>query len=75
MNATLEINADIKNKLHDLAQKTHRTENELANDVLSAFIDHDSYVRAEILIGLNQANRREFASDAEMEAILAATKE
>jgi predicted transcriptional regulator len=74
MNATLEINADIKNKLHDLAQKTHRTENELANDVLSAFIDHDSYVRAEILIGLNQANRREFASDAEMDAIFAATK-
>jgi predicted transcriptional regulator len=74
MNATLEINADIKNKLHDLAQKTHRTENELANDVLSAFIDHDSYVRAEILIGLNQANLGEFASDAEMDAIFAATK-
>jgi predicted transcriptional regulator len=74
MNATLEINADIKNKLHDLAQKTHRTENELANDVLSAFIDHDSYVRAEILIGLNQANRGEFASDAEMDAIFATTK-
>ena len=75
MNATLEINADIKNKLHDLAQKSHRTENELANDVLSAFIDHDSRVRAEIQIGLNQANRGEFASDAEMEAIFAPTKD
>ncbi len=71
MSAMLEINAEIKSKLHDLAKKTHRTENELANDVLSAFIDHDAYIRAEIQIGLNQANHSEFASDAEMEAIFA----
>ena len=71
MNAILEINADIKNKLHDLAQQNHRTDSELANEVLSAFIDHDSYIRAEIQMGLDQAKRGDFASDAEMEAIFA----
>ena len=71
MNATLEINADIKNKLHDLAQQNHRTDSEFANEVLSAFIDHASYIRTEIQMGLGQAKRGEFASDAEMEAIFA----
>ncbi len=71
MNATLEINAEIKNQLHVLAQQNHLTDSEFANEVLAAFIDHNSYIRAEIQMGLNQAERGEFASDAEMEAIFA----
>ena len=71
MNTTLEINADIKNKLHVLAQQNHLTDSEFANEVLAAFIDHNSFIRAEIQTGLDQAKRGEFASDAEMEAIFA----
>jgi predicted transcriptional regulator len=71
MNAVLEISPDVKAKLHHLAQKTHRTETELANEALTAFIEHDSYIRAKIPNGLEQAARREFVSDTEMEQFFA----
>ena len=71
MKAVLEINPDLKAQLHHLAEETHRTETELANEALAAFIEHDRYIRAKILKGLDQAARGEFVLDAEMEAFFA----
>jgi len=71
MNAVLEISPDIKAKLHHLAEESHRSEAELANEALSAFIEHDSYIRARILKGLGQAQHNEFVPDAEMEQFFA----
>lgn len=71
MNAVLEISPDIKARLHHLSEETHRTETELANEALAAFIDHDGYIRAKIQKGLGQAIRREFVSDSEMEQFFA----
>lgn len=71
MNAVLEINPDLKAQLHHLAEETHRTETELANEALTAFLEHDRYIRAKIQKGLDQAARGEFVPDAEMEAFFA----
>ncbi len=71
MNAVLEISTDLKAQLHHLAEETHRTETELANEALAAFIEHDRYIRAKIQKGLEQAKRGEFVPDAEMESFFA----
>lgn len=71
MKAVLEINADLKAQLHHLAEETHRTETELANEAVAAFIEHDRYIRTKIQKGLDQATRGEFVPDAEMEAFFA----
>jgi predicted transcriptional regulator len=71
MNAVLEISSDIKAKLHHLAMESHRNETELANEALSAFIEHDAYIRTRIQKGLEQADRKEFAPDAEMDQFFA----
>ncbi len=71
MNAVLEINPDLKAQLHLLAEETHRTETELANEALTAFLEHDRYIRTKIQKGLDQATRGEFVPDDEMEAFFA----
>jgi len=71
MNTTLEINSDIKAQLHHLAEETHRSETELANEALSAFLAHDRYIRAKIKKGLEQAQHGEFVPDSEMDAFFA----
>jgi RHH-type rel operon transcriptional repressor/antitoxin RelB len=71
MNAILEINSDLKAQLHHLAEETHRSETELANEALTAFIAHDRYIRANIQKGLVQAQHGEFVSESEMEAFFA----
>jgi predicted transcriptional regulator len=69
MKAVLEINPDLKAQLHHLAEETHRTETELANEALTAFLEHDRYIRAKIQQGLDQAIRGEFVPDGEMESV------
>ena len=71
MNAVLEISPDIKAKLHHLAEISHRSETELANEALAAFIEHDDYIRAKIQKGLEQATRGEFVADTEMDQFFA----
>ncbi|HUW24898.1 MAG TPA: CopG family transcriptional regulator [Gallionella sp.] len=71
MNATLEINSDIKAQLHRLAEETHRSETELANEALSVFIAHDRYIRAKIQRGMVQAQHGEFVLDSEMDTFFA----
>ena len=71
MNAVLEISSDIKAKLHHLAMESHRSETELANEALSAFIEHDTYIRTRIQKGLKQADRNEFVLDDEMDQFFA----
>lgn len=71
MNAILEISPDIKAKLFHLAEETHRTETELANEALAAYIEHDSHIRVKIQKGLEQASRGDFVPDAEMDRFFA----
>lgn len=69
--ATLEIRPDLKDQLDHLAEESHRSESELANEALSLYLAQQRRITARIQEGLAQAQRGEFVSDEEMEAFFA----
>lgn len=69
--ATLEIRPDLKDQLDHLAEESHRSESDLANEALSLYLAQQRRITARIQEGLAQAQRGEFVSDDEMEAFFA----
>jgi predicted transcriptional regulator len=68
---TLEIRPDIRAGLHALAEETHRTEADMVNEALAAFLAHERWAIARMREGLAQAERGEFVPDADMDAFFA----
>lgn len=68
---TLEIRSDLKDQLDHLAEQSHRSESELANEALTLYLAQQRRITARIQEGLAQAQRGEFLSDAELEAFFA----
>jgi predicted transcriptional regulator len=68
---TLEIRSDLKIQLDHLAEESHRTESDLANEAVALYLAQQRRISARIQEGLAQAQRGEFASDEEMEAFFA----
>lgn len=71
MNAVLEISADLKDQLDHLAEETHRSETDLANEAVVLYLRHQHKIIGRIQEGLAQARRGEFVPDDEMEAFFA----
>ncbi len=69
--ATLEIRPDLKVQLDHLAEESHRSESELANEAVTLYLAQQHRITAHIQEGLAQAQRGEFVSDEEMEAFFA----
>lgn len=69
--ATLEIRPDLKDELDHLAEASHRSESELANEAVALYIAQQRRITARIQDGLAQAQRGEFVSDEDMEAFFA----
>ena len=69
--ATLEIRPDLKDQLDRLAEESHRSESELANEALALYLAQQRRITARIQEGLTQAQRGEFVTDEEMEAFFA----
>lgn len=65
---TLEIRSDLKIQLDHLAEESHRSESDLANEAVALYLAQQRRISARIQEGLAQAQRGEFASDEEMEA-------
>ena len=57
--ATLEIRTDLKDQLDHLAEASHRSESELANEALSLYLAQQHRITARIQEGLAQAQRGE----------------
>jgi len=68
---TLEIRPDLKMQLDHLAEESHRSENDLANEAVTLYLAQQRRISARIQEGLAQAQRGEFVSDEEMEAFFA----
>jgi RHH-type transcriptional regulator, rel operon repressor / antitoxin RelB len=68
---TLEIRSDLKVQLDHLAEESHRSESDLANEALSLYLAQQRRIAARIQEGLAQAQRGEFVTDEEMEAFFA----
>lgn len=65
---TLEIRPDLKIQLDHLAEESHRSESDLANEALTLYLAQQRRITARIKEGLMQAQRGEFVTDEEMEA-------
>ena len=68
---TLEIRSDLKTQLDHLAEESHRSESELANEAVALYLAQQRRITARIQEGLAQAQRGEFVTDEEMEAFFA----
>ena len=68
---TLEIRSDLKVQLDHLAEESHRSESELANEAVAQYLAQQRRITARIQEGLAQAQRGEFVTDEEMEAFFA----
>lgn len=68
---TLEIRSDLKIQLDHLAEESHRSESDLANEAVALYLAQQRRISARIQEGLAQAQRGEFVSDEEMEAFFA----
>ena len=68
---TLEIRSDLKIQLDHLAEESHRSESELANEAVALYLAQQRRITARIQEGLAQAQRGEFVTDEEMEAFFA----
>jgi predicted transcriptional regulator len=69
--ATLEIGPELKIQLDHLAEKSHRSESDLANEAVALYLAQQRRITGRIQEGLAQAQRGEFISDEEMEAFFA----
>jgi predicted transcriptional regulator len=68
---TLEIRSDLKIQLDHLAEESHRSESDLANEALSLYLAQQRRIAARIQEGLAQAQRGGFVTDEETEAFFA----
>ena len=67
---TICISSDMADKLDELAAKMDRSRSFLAAKAIEEFVAREAWQLAEIEAGLAEANRGEFASDAEVERVL-----
>ena len=67
---TVRILEETSDKLDELAVKMDRSRSFLAAKAIEEFVAREAWQLAEIEAGLAEANRGEFASEAEVERVL-----
>jgi predicted transcriptional regulator len=68
---TVRLDAKSKKRLEKLAGSTARTKSFLAAEAIRAYLDLNEWQVAEIKQGIEEANRGEFGSDAEVRRVMA----
>lgn len=68
---TVRIPLKIKEQLNHLAEATHRSKSWLAAEALNRYLELNAWQVAEIQNGLQEAERKEFATAEEVEAAFA----
>ncbi|NOU39864.1 MAG: ribbon-helix-helix protein, CopG family [Methylotenera sp.] len=67
---TLRLDDAVKDKLEKLAESTHRSRSFLAAEAIKAYVDSNEWQIAEIHQAIQEAETGDFASDAEVKAVL-----
>jgi len=67
---TLRVSIEMKERLDKLADATHRSKSYLAGEALRQYIDLESWQIGEIQQALKEADANDFASDAEIDAVV-----
>lgn len=68
---TVRIPLGVKEQLSHLAEATHRSKSWLAAEALSRYLELNAWQVAETQKGLQEADRKEFAAEEEVEAVFA----
>ena len=67
---TLRVPVEMKDRLDKLAEATHRSKSWLAGEALRQYLDLESWQIGEIRLALQEADANDFASDAELDAVV-----
>ena len=67
---TLRVSQEIKDQLGRLAEATHRSQSFLGSEAIRRYIELESWQIAEIQQALTEADAGDFASDAELNAVI-----
>jgi predicted transcriptional regulator len=67
---TIRMASDMADKLDGLAIKMDCSSSFLASQAIEEFVSREAWQVAEIEAGLAEANRREFASEAEVDRVI-----
>lgn len=66
---TMRLPADIKERLERLAEATDRSKSRLAADAIRRYLDLEEWQVSGTQAGVREADRGEFASDEEVDAV------
>lgn len=66
---TVRLNQDTKEKLEQLANATHRTKSFLAVEAINRYLEIEAWQIAEIEQALVEADKADYASDDEVNAL------
>ncbi len=72
---TICISSEMADKLNELAAKMDRSRSFLASQAIEEFVAREVWQLSEIEAALAEANRGEFASEAEVERVLGAYRQ
>ena len=67
---TIRLEEATKNKLEKLADATHRSRSFLAAEAIKAYVDSNEWQINEIQAAIAEADAGDFASDAEVQAVI-----
>lgn len=67
---TLRVNSSVKEKLDQLAEATHRSKSFLAAEAIARYLEIEAWQIKEINLALQEADRGEFASKAEIAKVV-----
>lgn len=67
---TLRVPQEIKDQLSKLAEATHRSQSFLGGEAIRRYIDLESWQIAEIQQAITEADAGDFATDAEINAVV-----
>jgi len=67
---SLRVPQEVKEQLSKLAKATHRSQSFLGSDAIRRYVELESWQIAEIQQAITEADRNEFASDDEFDAIV-----
>ncbi len=67
---TLRVPIEMKERLDKLADATNRSKSYLASEALRQYIDLEAWQIGEIQQALKEADANDFASDAEIDAVV-----
>ena len=68
---TVRIPLNIKEQLNHLAEATHRSKSWLAAEALNRYLELNTWQVTEIQQGIQEADRKEFAAEEDVEAAFA----